>query len=140
MKARGGYGNVYGYGNGDGLSRTSVEEEPEEEPKEEGRASERRGWLRQRMAAMPEREYGAYFRVAQCYDVLIMVFALVKGETKDRDDSLPGGESGYGLSLWSRVATAASTLTINVSKAWASGISGHPGERASSFLFRALGI
>jgi len=53
----------------------------------------------------------------------------------DRDDSLPGGQSGYGLSLWSRVATAASTLTISVSKAWASGISAHPGERASSCLF-----
>jgi len=53
----------------------------------------------------------------------------------DRDDSLPGGQSGYGLSLWSRVATAASTLTISVSKAWASGISAHPGERASSCHF-----
>jgi len=63
MKGRGGYGNVYGYGNGYGSSRTSVEEEPELEPKEEGR--EWGGWLRQRMAAMPEREYGAYFRAAQ---------------------------------------------------------------------------
>ena len=50
------------------------------------------------------------------------------------DDSLPGSQSGYGVSLWSRVATAASTLTISVSKAWASGISTHPGERASSFI------
>ena len=53
----------------------------------------------------------------------------------DRDDSLPGGQSGYGVSLWPRVATAASTLTISVSKSWASsGISAHPGERASLFL------
>lgn len=58
----------------------------------------------------------------------------------DRDDSLPGGQSGYGLSLWSRVATAASTLTISVSKAWASGISAHPGERASLCLFVHYGL
>jgi hypothetical protein len=51
----------------------------------------------------------------------------------DGDDSLPGGPSGYGLRLWSRVATAASTLTISVSKAWASNIAAHPGERASFF-------
>ena len=50
------------------------------------------------------------------------------------DDSLPGGQSGYGVSLWPRVATAESILTTCVSKAWASGISAHPGERASSFL------
>ena len=74
MKVRGGYGSVYGYGNGYGSSRTSVEEEPELEPKEEGRG----GWLRQRMAAMAEREYGAYFRAAQWLsplmdEVLIMI-------------------------------------------------------------------
>lgn len=77
--------------------------------------------MRQRMPVMPEREYG---------------------ETKDRDGSLPSGQSGYGLSLWSRVATAASTLTINVSKAWTSRISGHPDERTppgeESRLTRAL--
>ena len=28
------------------------------------------------------------------------------------DDKLPGGQSGFGVSLWPRVATAASTLTI----------------------------
>ena len=38
------------------------------------------------------------------------------------------------MSLWPCVATAASTLTISVSMAWASGISTHPGKRTSSFL------
>jgi hypothetical protein len=41
-------------------------------------------------------------------------------------------QPGYGLSLWSRVATATSTLTITVSKAWSSNIVAYSGERTSS--------
>ena len=50
------------------------------------------------------------------------------------DDELPD-QSGYGLSVWSRVATAANTLTVSVSKAWASNITAHSGERTSSIFF-----
>ena len=42
-----------------------------------------------------------------------------------------GDERGYGMSLWSHVATAANSLTISVSKAWASNIGAYSGERAS---------
>ena len=52
----------------------------------------------------------------------------------NRDDDSPGAQSGHGVTLWPRVATAASTLTIRISKAWESGIFAHPGERASLFL------
>jgi len=42
------------------------------------------------------------------------------------DDVTPDAElgpsEGYGASLWNRVASAANTLTVNVSKAWASGL------------------
>jgi len=51
------------------------------------------------------------------------------GKMDDRDE-LPV-QPGYGLSLWSRVATAASSLTISVSKAWASNIAVYSGERMS---------
>lgn len=99
---------------GYGSSRTSLEEE-DAPPKAMG--TERGGWVSQRNAAMPEPEYG---------------------ETDYRDELLPG----YGLSLWSRVATAASTLTINVSKAWASNIVAYSGEHTppgkESRLTRAL--
>ena len=52
------------------------------------------------------------------------------GETDDRNE-LPV-QPGYGLSLWSRVATATSTLTVSMSKAWASNIVAYSGERTSS--------
>ncbi|KAF9264716.1 hypothetical protein L218DRAFT_957921 [Marasmius fiardii PR-910] len=35
---------------------------------------------------------------------------------------------GYGWTIWSRVATAAGSLTVNVSKAWASNIVTYAGE------------
>jgi hypothetical protein len=148
MKGRGGYGN--GYGSGYGSSRTSVEEEePELEmvssrnPKRAGPDSERGGWARPRMAAMTEPEYGAYLRALQRWSsrprrvayCCMLLDVSGSDEIGDGDDSLPGSQSGYGLSLWSRVATAASTLTISVSKAWASNIIAHPGERAYYFLF-----
>jgi hypothetical protein len=64
---------------------------------------------------------------------------LTHSETDDRDE-LPV-QPGYGLSLWSRVATAANTLTVNVSKAWASNIVAYSGERTSSgFLPLVRGI
>ena len=130
MKGRGG-----GYGSGYGSSSyTSFEEEREPRNlKEVG--SERSRWMRQRTAGMPEPEQGAFFRAG----LLRRAYVFDRpDEIMDGDESLPGSQSGYGLSLWSRVTTAASTLTINVSKAWASGISEHPGERTSSFFFRAL--
>jgi hypothetical protein len=74
-------------------------------------------------------------RVRYVYGTPIVVAAACSrtgdlGETDDRSE-LPV-EPGYGLSLWSRVATATSTLTINVSKAWASNIVAYSGERTSS--------
>ena len=50
---------------------------------------------------------------------------------EDGDDEPPPVQSDYGSSLWSRVAT----LTVNVSKAWASNITTHSGERASYLVF-----
>ena len=44
-------------------------------------------------------------------------------------------QPGYGLSLWSRVATAANTLTISASKAWASNAAAYSGERAFFLLY-----
>ena len=63
---------------------------------------------------------------------------LVVHEDGDGDDE-PPVESEYGLSLWSRVATAANTLTVSVSKAWASNITTYSGERAYfNFLLHLL--
>ncbi len=91
--------------------------------------------MRQRTAGMPEPEQGAFFRAG----LLRRAYAFDRSddEIMDGDESsLPGSQSGYGLSLWSRVATAASTLTISVSKAWAANIAAYSGERASlSFSF-----
>ncbi|KAI0283143.1 hypothetical protein BGY98DRAFT_953291 [Russula aff. rugulosa BPL654] len=102
----------YGYGS----SRTSLEEE---DPPPKTMGAERGGWFSQRNPATPEPEYG---------------------ETDDLNE-LPV-EPGYGLSLWSRVATAASTLTISVSKAWESNIVAYSGEQTppgkESRLTRAL--
>ncbi|KAI0302264.1 hypothetical protein BC826DRAFT_988199 [Russula brevipes] len=93
-------------------SQTSVEEV-------EGQSREE--MARDRATGMPEDEYG---------------------ETRDGDDDEFPEQPGYGLSLWSRVATAANTLTISVSKAWASNIAGHSGEQTppgeESRLTRAL--
>jgi len=98
---------------GYGSSRTSLEEE---DPPRKAMGTERGGWFSQRNAAMPEPEY-------------------------DDRDELPV-QPGYGLSLWSRVATAANTLTVNVSKAWASNIVAYSGEHTppgeESRLTRAL--
>ncbi|KAH9996913.1 hypothetical protein BJV77DRAFT_135837 [Russula vinacea] len=120
MKGRREYG--YGYGS----SRTSFEDEadPPPPPPRKVMGPERGGrWLSQRERAaanMPESEYG---------------------EMDDGNELLPD-QPGYGLSLWSRVATAASTLTISVSKAWASNIAVYSGEHTppgeESRLTRAL--
>ncbi|KAI9446216.1 hypothetical protein H4582DRAFT_2124761 [Lactarius indigo] len=62
-------------------------------------------------------------------------------DREDEDDE-PPVEAGYGLSLWSRVATAANTLTVSVSKAWAANITTHSGEQTppgeESRLTRAM--
>ncbi|KAI0046113.1 hypothetical protein FA95DRAFT_1419202 [Auriscalpium vulgare] len=44
-------------------------------------------------------------------------------------------EPGHGSSLWTRVAAAASNMTVNVSKAWASNITTYSGERTVSFFW-----
>jgi len=93
-------------------SRTSLEDEPE--PRKEMRY-ERGDELRQRRAVVPEPETG---------------------------DVVRGDERGYGVSLWSQVAMAANSLTISVSKAWASNIAAYSGERTppgeESRLTRAM--
>jgi len=96
-------------------SRTSLEDD-EPEPRKEMGYAERDGWgSRQRTAtaALPEYEYDYHdqTRVGRDGEVLPAQLGY-----------------GYGLSLWSRVATAASTLTLNVSKAWASNIAVYSGE------------
>ncbi|KAF8478452.1 hypothetical protein DFH94DRAFT_56853 [Russula ochroleuca] len=78
-----------------------------------------------------------YRGVLHALDLFLFVFS---GETDDGNE-LPN-QPGYGLSLWSRVATAASTLTISVSKAWTSNIAMYSGEHTppgeESRLTRAL--
>ncbi|KAI9459471.1 hypothetical protein BJY52DRAFT_369834 [Lactarius psammicola] len=110
-------GRVKGRG-GYASSRTSLEDDPEPR-KETGR--EWGGWLRQRTAAVPEPEHV---------------------DREDGDDDEPPVQSEYGLSLWSRVATAANTLTVSVSKAWATNITAHSGEQTppgeESRLTRAM--
>jgi len=96
-------GQVKGRG-GYASSRTSLEDNPE--PSKETGA----GWLRQRAPAVPEPEHVDY---------------------EDGDDE-PPDQSGYGLSVWSRVAVAANTLTVSVSKAWASNITADSGEQTPS--------
>jgi len=109
-------GRVKGSG-GYASSRTSLEDDPEPR-KETGR--EWGGWLRQRTGFVPEPE---------------------QVDDEDGDDE-PTVQSEYGLSLWSRVATAANTLTVSVSKAWASNITAHSGEQTppgeESRLTRAM--
>jgi hypothetical protein len=74
-----------------------------------------------------------YRGVLHALDLFLFVFS---GETDDGNE-LPN-QPGYGLSLWSRVATAASTLTISVSKAWTSNIAMYSGERAFFPLERRI--
>jgi hypothetical protein len=124
IKGRGGYG----YGSS---SQTSVEDV-------EGPRQSRKETARERATGMPEDEYGAFIRgsskvfIGRRDDAHTLYWS---GEIRDGDDDEFPEQPGYGLSLWSRVATAANTLTISVSKAWASNIAGHSGERASLFLF-----
>ena len=113
----------YGYGS----SRTSLEEE---DPPRKSMGTERGGWFSQRNAAMPEPEYGTFM---ECQSLLRCSRTGDLGETDVSRNELPG-QPDYGLSLWSRVATATSTLTINVSKAWTSNIVAYSGERTSSGL------
>lgn len=49
-------------------------------------------------------------------------------DTPDNDDTSPNTDSGDGYAIWSRVAGVASTLTVSVSKAWASNIATYSGE------------
>ena len=118
----------YGYGS----SRTSLEEE---DPPRKAMGTDGGGWFSQRNAAMPEPEYGTFMELQSLPRRAHATGDL--GETEDRNE-LPD-QPGYGLSLWSRVATAASTMTISVSKAWESNIVAYSGERTSSgFLPRVV--
>jgi hypothetical protein len=118
----------YGYGS----SRTSLEEAV---PPRKAMGTERGGWFSQRNADMPEPEYGTFMELQS------LVRCSRTGDLGESDDrsELPV-QAGYGLSVWSRVATAASTLTINVSKAWASNIVAYSGERTSSGFLPPRGI
>eukprot|EP00753_Platysulcus_tardus_P022596 PLAT9796.1.p1 GENE.PLAT9796.1~~PLAT9796.1.p1 ORF type:complete len:401 (-),score=-143.07 PLAT9796.1:59-1261(-) len=67
------------------------------------------------------------------------------GDGDHEDEPRPGyesQESGFGSTLWSRVADAAGSLTINVSKAWAANITTFAGEETppgqESRLTRAM--
>jgi hypothetical protein len=120
----------YGYGS----SRTSLEEE---DPPPKTMGTERGGWFSQRDTATPEPEYGTFMELQSLLRRAHATGYL--GDTDDRNE-LPD-QPGYGLSLWSRVATAASTLTISASKAWESNIVAYSGERTSSgFLPLVRGI
>lgn len=48
----------------------------------------------------------------------------------DDGDPAPAPASEEGYNIWGRVATAASTLTVSVSKAWATNIIVYAGEGA----------
>lgn len=108
-------------------SRTSLEEE---DPPPKVMGTERGGWFNQRNAAKPEPEYGTFMELE-----LLLRCVHVTGDLGEADDrnEMPV-QPGYGLSLWSRVATAASTLTISASKAWESNIVAYSGERTSFAL------
>jgi hypothetical protein len=112
VKGRGGYAS----------SRTSLEDDPEPRKQTGG------GWLRQQAAAIPEPEHSAFSR-----PLLAKSRSLIWWSADGGDDE-PTDQSGYGLSVWSRVAVAANTLTVSVSKAWASNITADSGER-TSYLF-----
>lgn len=60
----------------------------------------------------------------------------------DSGDAAAGSWAGDGYAVWSRVATAASELTVNVSKAWATNIATYTGEETppgqESRLTRAM--
>lgn len=123
IKGRGGYGYA-------SSSQTSVEEV-------ERLGQSRKEMARERATGMPEDEYGAFIRGSSKVSAAVTIAHTLywSGEIRDGDDDEFPEHPGYGLSLWSRVATAANTLTISVSKAWASNIAGHSGERASHFCF-----
>ncbi|KAG7092423.1 hypothetical protein E1B28_008779 [Marasmius oreades] len=63
-------------------------------------------------------------------------------ERVQEDGSAQTAGEGYGQTIWSRVATAASSLTVNVSKAWATNIATYAGEETppgqESRLTRAM--
>lgn len=69
-----------------------------------------------------------------------------RGQVNDDDvqenESAQIGGEGYGWTIWGRVATAASSLTVNVSKAWAGNIAIYAGEETppgeESRLTRAM--
>ena len=109
VKGRGGYAS----------SRTSLEDD--HEPRKETGG----GWLRQQVAAIPLPEYGAFSR-----PLLAKSRSLISWSADNGDDE-PTDQSGNPLSVWSRVAVAANTLTVSVSKAWASNITTDSGERTS---------
>ncbi|KAF7304848.1 hypothetical protein MKEN_01198900 [Mycena kentingensis (nom. inval.)] len=63
-----------------------------------------------------------------------------RAETPPQDDDAP--EEGEGFTLWSKVASAASTLTVNVGKAWSQNVATFAGEETppgqESRLTRAM--
>jgi hypothetical protein len=103
-----------GAGSGYASSRTSLEDEAE--PPKRGRRLPDDRTIRER-------------RMDQRY-------------AESHDDTITPSTPEDGNSVWSRVATAASTLTVSVSKAWAVNVTNNPGEDTppgeESRLFRAM--
>ncbi len=52
-----------------------------------------------------------------------------------KDDMPEKLAPGFGSSLWSRVAAAAGSLTVNVSKAWQANVATYNGEGKIDFLY-----
>jgi len=82
----------------------------------------------------PRKETGGWFRQRTAEQEHL--------DPEGGDDEPPPDQSGYGLSLWSRVAIAANTITVSVSKAWESNITVQSGEQTppgeESRLTRAM--
>ncbi|KAK1232245.1 hypothetical protein PQX77_004619 [Marasmius sp. AFHP31] len=72
---------------------------------------------------------------------LLCLHAKISGNTANGAGSDGVGE-GYGQAIWSRMATAAGSLTVSVSKAWATNITTYAGEETppgqESRLTRAM--
>lgn len=119
-------------GSGYASSRTSLESEAEMPKARGGNAVEGRGrggWLKEREPVQepPSPDYG--ISPVQYRSELILTFDLVTSHIfvePERQPTNTGSSEGY--SIWSRVAEAANTLTVNVSLAWATNIATYSGE------------
>lgn len=113
-------------GSGYASSRTSLESDAEM-PKGRGGPDSRGGWLKERepTRAPPSPDYGMKF-LRRTSEQSTEAFGVIL----EREQQSTDNTSSEGYSVWNRVAEAASSLTINVSKAWATNIATFSGERA----------